>query len=209
MIVSLCLQTVDETLWPWHLSSINRPQQKAVLNLLPINLSYVPSWLLYPLCVCLHRWIVYEDIGDTKLLAVSIPNVGRPITHKILHFSLPVDCYVFVLLLAVVGCCKGLFIQPSNVSSVSCNTIHLTPCGGIKLNVTPNKINQNNNTGANILTCSQRFVHWKDEFIVPISLLPEAITAESRQPSAIQQFSSLPLIIGQWPEPGGALEWGQ
>ena len=64
---------------------------------------------------------MFEDIDDTKLLAASLPNVGKPITHKILHFSLSVDCYVFALLLAVVGCCKGLeWPQMMAVSAVIC-----------------------------------------------------------------------------------------
>ena len=48
-----------------------------------------------------------------------------------------------------------------------------------------------------------------DEFVVPIALTSEAIAAESRQQLVIQRFNSLPLVIGWWPEVGGAFQWGQ
>ena len=48
-----------------------------------------------------------------------------------------------------------------------------------------------------------------DQTICPFVLTPETIAVESRRPLVIERFIDLPIVIGWWPEVGGALELGQ
>ena len=213
----------------WTTLMVNRPQTKLFRVLLStwIVLAMIPTRLVFLqliVCVCYViecpvDWCFF--IIETRITMLTTMSFVGPTTHRFLHhlFS-PLSRRLIVvfgeLIYSKEGKDRGRFARDHGfpTAEIMCKLWHISLLTLLLIMTINKHINRIINNRINIWQFNSTHITIMMlsiivKFFIPFASTPEAIAAESRRPRTIQRFCSLPLVIGWWPEAGGALQWSQ
>ena len=173
---------------------------------------------------CPADWCFFIFIDETRMtMSTTMSFVGLvgPTTHRILHHSSPVGCYVFT------GCIWGLQEVKTTFdhgrfgrdhgytgAEFTCKPWHIFSLTLSLMMPINNHVNWVISNRTIIRQCNTTYIMVTMSFIIvkleiAFTLKPEEIAADLRQLLAVERFSDLLVDIGYRPEVGGTLQWGR